>query len=172
MNTKRELMILDWTRKVHQLEYAHCFESIMYSYLNSFLNIGALIIMIIVSFCYQFPEMPKEDYDKLFILWKLEYFVPIFSLIAALFTIITTFVRPGEKAENHRKLGLEYEKIRHEFEKVYTYNLTETSIEFKANQVKERWDNMSTKYVTQYNYNRARKFVKKFDYPEPMSFIK
>lgn len=171
MSKKRDLMILDWTRKVHQLEYAHCFESIMYSNINTILSISTLIITSLVASCYQFPEISKVKYDELFFLWKQEYFVSIFSALAAILTVILTFLRPAEKAEEHRRLGLEYEKIRHEFEKVYTYDLTDSTIEYKANLVKEKWDNMTTKYVTQINYNRARKFVKKFNYPQPMSFI-
>lgn len=170
--TKRELMILDWTRKVHQLEYAHYFESTMYSHLNNILSISVLVITTIVATSFTFPEISKEEFDNLFFLFKQEYFAAIFSAVAAIFTAIITFLRPNEKSEKHRKIGLEYEKIRHEFEKVYTYNLTETSIEFKANKVKERWDTLDTLYVFPLNYKRGKQRVEQYNYPEPMSFLK
>jgi len=130
-----------------------------------------LVITTLVASSYQFPKISVEEYNKLFFIFKQEYFVSIFSTIAALSTAILTFLKPSEKSEEHRKIGLEYEKLRHELEKLFSYNLTESSIEFNANQIKEKWDSLNTKHVTQHNYNKSRKFVKKFGYPPPMSFI-
>lgn len=168
--TKRELMLLDWTRKVHQLEYAHYFESTMYSWIYTILSISIIAITSVIASSYTFPEISTEDYNNLYLIFRQEFFTAIFSAVAALFSAVLTFLRPNEKSEKHRKLGLEYEKIRHEFEKVYTYNFTETSIEFKANKVKDRWDNIDTLYVLPWNYKKAKKKVKDW-YPTPMSFI-
>lgn len=164
-------MVLDWTRKVHQLEYAHCYESIIYAYSHTILSVITLIITTLVASSYQFPQIDKAEYDKLFFLWKQDYFVSIFSTIAAIFTAVITFVRPSEKAEEHRRLGLDYEKIRHDFEKIVTYSYTDWQLEIEADKIKAKWDNLQTKYVTPFNYNRARNKVKNFGYPSPMSFI-
>lgn len=171
--TKTKLMILDWARKVHQLEYAHCFESILYSNLNNTINILTLIFTTLVAATYQFPEISVEKYNQLPTILQQDYFVAIFSSAAAILTVTLTFLRAGEKAEKHRRLGLEYEKIRHDFEKLMTYNLSEISIEIQADQIKQRWDDLDTIYMTRYNYSKAKNKVKDFNkYPEELSFYK
>lgn len=168
---KKRLLILDWTRKVHQLEYAHCYESMFYAKVNNLIGILTLIITSMVAATYQFPGINVKDYQSLPTILKQEYFVATFSMITVIFTAILTLLRPGEKAEKHRVLGLEYEKIRHEFEKILTYDLSDFSTEYRADQNKLRWDSMDTIYVTKYNYTRAKNKVKDFEkYPEELSF--
>lgn len=169
---KKKLMILDWTRKVHQLEYAHCYESMLYSKINNVIGILTLIFTSMVAATYQFPSISIEEYKNLPSILKQDYFVATFSSITVIFTAILTMLRPGEKAEKHRTLGIEYEKIRHEFEKILNYDLSDFSIEYRADQIKLRWDEIDTIYVTKHNYGRAKTKVKKFNkYPEELSFI-
>jgi hypothetical protein len=168
---KKRLMVLDWTRKVHQLEYAHCYESMLYANLNNVIGILTLIITSTVAATYQFPGLSLKDYQNLPAILKQDYFVATFSSITVIFTAILTLLRPGEKAEKHRVLGIEYEKIRHEFEKIQTYDISDFSFEYRADQNKLRWDSLDTIYVTRYNYSRAKKKVKDFKkYPEELSF--
>lgn len=168
---KKKLMILDWARKVHQLEYAHCYESMLYANLNNVIGILTLIITSMVAATYQFPGISVQDYQALPTILKQDYFVATFSSITVIFTAILTLLRPGEKAEKHRTLGIEYEKIRHDFEKILIYDLSDFSIEQKADETKLRWDNMDTIYVTRYNYSRAKEKVKSFKkYPEELGF--
>lgn len=170
MNNKK-LMILDWARKVHQLEYAHCYESILYSNVNNIIGILTLVFTTLVAATYQFPAISEEKFNQLPSILKQDYFVAIFSSISAIFTAILTLLRPGEKAEKHRKLGLEYEKIRHEFEKIMTYDLSEKSFEKRSDNVKRTWDDLDTIYVSRFNYSKGKKKVKSFNkYPEELGF--
>ena len=162
---------MDWARKVHQLEYAHCYESLLYSNINNVIGILTLIITSMVAATYQFPAISAKEYQSLPAILKQDYFVATFSSITVIFTAILTLLRPGEKAEKHRTLGNEYEKIRHEFEKILTYDLSDFSIEHKAEQTKLRWDDINTLYVNRHNYSRAKRKVKDFNkYPEELSF--
>lgn len=161
---KTELMLLDWMRKVHQLEYAHCSQSIYFSTLEKIVGITAFVFATVVAFIYRFPFI---NYP-----WVKEYFLPLMAFIAAILTAYQSFIKPGEKAETHRKLGLEYEKIRHEFESLFISAPQDSDISTKIKIVKEKWDSLNTLYVKPKYYDAAKKKVKSFNkYPKELNFI-
>lgn len=157
-------MLLDWMRKVHQLEYAHCFQSISYSKLERRIGTWAFFLSTIVAFTYRFPFIEQP--------WLKEYILPLILFIVAILTGYQSFIRPGEKAEKHRELGIEYERIRHQIETILNTKINSPILDYSINSVKERWDSMKTMYVKENHYNDAKKKVISFNkYPEELSFL-
>ncbi len=164
MNQK-ELMLLDWMRKIHQLEYAHCYQSLYFSFVEKTIGISAFVLSTAVAFTYRFPFINCPTVK--------EYVLPFILFVVAILTGYQSFIKPGEKAETHRKLGIEYEKIRHEIETILTGKLNDPNLDSFITTVKSRWDAMNTLYVNQRHYDNAKAKVKSFNkYPKELEFIK
>ncbi|MCH7415296.1 SLATT domain-containing protein [Belliella sp. R4-6] len=162
--SKKELMLLDWMRKVHQLEYAHCFQSVSFSKTERRTGIWAFILSTVVAFTYRFPFV---DYPCV-----KEYILPFILFIVAILTGYQSFIRPGEKAEKHRELGIEYERIRHQIETILTIFMAHPELDDHIQTVKNRWDSMKTQYVKENHYNDAKKKVISFNkYPKELDFL-
>lgn len=163
---KSELLLLDWMRKIHQLEYAHCYQSLMYTKMEKLIGISSFILTTIVAFTYRFPFI---NYP-----WVKEYILPLIAFIVAILAGYQAFIRPGEKSETHRKLGLEYEKIRHEIEPLFLLaaDTQHPELGTKTKEVKSRWDSLNTLYVKECYYKMAKDKVKSFNkYPKELDFI-
>lgn len=161
---KKELMVLDWMRKIHQLEYAHCFQSLSYSKIERGLGILAFVLSTTVAFTYRFPFINHP--------WIKEYMLPFILFIVAILTGYQSFIRPGEKAEKHRELGIEYERIRHEIEVVLTTLANTPELDDHIDSVKNKWDSVKTMYVNNRHYNNAKKKVESFKkYPKELNFL-
>jgi hypothetical protein len=161
---KKELLLLDWMRKVHQLEYAHCFQSISYSKIERRTGIWAFILSTVVAFTYRFPFIEQP--------WVKEYVLPLILFAVAILTGYQSFIRPGEKAEKHRELGIEYERIRHQIETILTTLMSHPELDDHINSVKTRWDSLKTMYVKESHYDDAKKKVKSFNkYPKELDFL-
>ena len=100
MDDKLRRMLLDWMRKIHQLEYAHCYQSIFWATLEKRIGISAFIVSTVVAFSYRFP--------KLEIPWVQDYFLPFILLIVAVLTGIQTFLKPSAVSYTHLTLPTIY----------------------------------------------------------------
>ena len=68
---KKKTMLLDWMRKVHLLEYAHCYQSRYYTRIERYIGISAFVLSTLVAFAYKFPEIENEFFNNyLFFLKK------------------------------------------------------------------------------------------------------
>lgn len=63
---EKNKMLLDWMRKIHQLEYAHCYQSIFFSNLEKKIGIYAFLISTFIAFSYRFPDIQNECFNKYF----------------------------------------------------------------------------------------------------------
>ncbi|ADB36127.1 SLATT domain-containing protein [Spirosoma linguale] len=163
---KSELLLLDWMRKIHQLEYAHCYQSLFYTNLEKRIGLSSFILTTTVAFTYRFPFI---NYP-----WLKEYILPLLAFIVAILTGYQTFIKPGEKSETHRKLGLEYEKIRHDIEPLYLLasDPQNPELEIRTKEIKSKWDSLNTLYVNEFYYKKAKEKVKSFNkYPKELDFI-
>lgn len=163
---KNELMLLDWMRKIHQLEYAHCFQSLAYSRIEKRIGIWAFILSTVVAFTYRFPFISYPGVK--------EYLLTTITFVVALLTAYQSFIKPGEKAETHRKLGLEYEKLRHDLEPLFILasHAQDSQIEDSRNKIKSKWDGLNTLYVNEKYYTKAKEKVSSFKkYPREIDFI-
>ncbi|PKA99229.1 hypothetical protein B0O79_2933 [Flavobacteriaceae bacterium MAR_2009_75] len=161
MNLEETSLILDWRRKIHQMEYANRYQSMYWSYLNLSLGLSAFFLSLFIAFSFKFPEVSIEEYDKLCWICKHENFVALGSLIVALFTGLNTFLKPNERAEKHRAKSDSYERLRREFERYAIKEFKSKSDSEEAlNDLQNKYDNMDILNIFEFFYNKARKKVK------------
>lgn len=164
MDENLRRMLLDWMRKIHQLEYAHCYQSIFWSTFEKWIGITAFIISTIVAFSYRFP--------KLEIPWVQDYLLPFVLLIVAILTGLQTFLKPSEKAENHKRIGFNYEKMRHSIELILNTNMTDENRTQEIEIIKNEWADLKSVYVSNRKFKKGKKTVKDLKkYPEELSFL-
>lgn len=164
MDENLRRMLLDWMRKIHQLEYAHCYQSIFWSTFEKWIGITAFIISTIVAFSYRFP--------KLEIPWVQDYLLPFVLLFVAILTGLQTFLKPSEKAENHKRIGFNYEKMRHSIELILNTNMTEENRTREIEIIKNEWADLKSVYVSNRKFKKGKKTVKDLKkYPEELSFL-
>lgn len=172
MTEERKKMILDWMRKVHQLEYAHRYQSINYVKVERWLGISAFVITTIVAFSYRFPKVEPETFQKLPFIIKQEFFVPFASFLAAVLTGLITFLRPNERSETHKKTGSNYEKLRHRIELLITSQLGDTEVDKELSEIKKEWDNLDSINVSERFFLKGKDKVKSFNkYPKELDFL-
>ena len=172
MTDKQYKMVLDWMRKIHQLEYAHRFESIFFAKTEKWIGISAFVITTLVAFSYRFPNVEPDVYDSLPFFLKHNYFVPIAATIAAILTGLMTFLKPSEKSETHKKTGSSYEKLRHRIELILTTEHTEKEITKKLDNIKGEWESLDAINVSNRYFLKGKMKVKSFNkYPKELDFL-
>jgi len=173
MTDKQQNMMLDWMRKIHQLEYAHRYESLHYSKLERIVGISAFVLTTLVAFSYRFPSVEPDIFDSLPFFLKHNFFVPIGSAIAAILTGILTFLKPSERSETHKKTGSNYEKLRHRIELIITSSeLHEKEFTKKMASIKEDWDDLDAINVSNRHFIQGKNKVNSFKkYPKELSFL-
>lgn len=164
MDDKLRRMLLDWMRKIHQLEYAHCYQSIYWSVYEKWVGISAFVISTLVAFSYRFPILE--------IFWIQDYLLPIALLLVAILTGLHTFLKPSEKAENHKRIGFNYEKLRHSIELILNTKMSEEDLNREIKIIKNEWDDLKSVYVSKRKFNEGKSTVKNLKkYPEELSFL-
>jgi hypothetical protein len=172
MNEKLHKMILDWMRKIHQLEYAHRYQSLYFSKLEKWISISAFVITTVVAFSFRFPSVEPSFYNKLPFILQHSYFVPFATAIAAILTGLLTFLKPSEKSETHKKTGSSYEKLRHRIELIITTNYTEKELTSKLDLIKQEWESLDAINVSNKYFSEGKKKVTSFNkYPKELDFL-
>ncbi len=172
MTDEKRKMILDWMRKIHQLEYAHIYQSIELSKWEKRIGISAFVLTTLIACSYRFPGLEPTTFKKLPFLLKHEFAIPLLTTIAAILTGLQTFLKPGEKSEAHRKSGNNLEKLRHRIEPVLTGNLMEYELNQKIESIRKEWENMEYLNVSPDNFDKGKKRVKELNkYPEELGFL-
>jgi len=172
MTEERKKMILDWMRKVHQLEYAHRYQSINYVKIERCLGISAFVITTLIAFSYRFPKVGPETFQRLPFVVKHEFFVPFTSFLAAVLTGLITFLRPNERSETHKKTGSNYEKLRHRIELLITSQLGDSDVDKELNEIKKEWDSLDAINVADRFFVKGKEKVKSFNkYPKELDFL-
>ncbi|WP_282112676.1 SLATT domain-containing protein [Maribacter stanieri] len=173
LGTGQRLMILDWMRKVHQLEYAHRYESIKWSNRHLWIGYPAFIISLLIAFSFRFPwETIINDYGTH---WYTNhsFYIAFFTSIVALLTGYQTFVRPNEKAVTHKNTGQHHEKIRHQLEYILTSELDKKTRNKKLEAIRKEWESIDSINVSYDNFKEGKNMVLSFKkYPEELGFIK
>jgi hypothetical protein len=172
MSEKQRKMILDWMRKIHQLEYAHRFESLYWSNKEKWVGISAFVITTLIAFSYRFPTLENKAYEALPFFLKHSFFVPLASTIVAILTGLQTFQKPSEKSEIHKKTGSNYEKLRHRIELILTTEYSEKELNKKIEGIKEEWENLDAINVNKKYFDEGKKKVTSFKkYPKELGFL-
>ena len=171
MTVKQKKMILDWMRKIHQLEYAHRYESVMWANWETWIGLSAFIISIIIAFSYGFPALNNNNNNVPFY-FKLNFLIPFLSLIVALLTGMQTFLKPNEQSETHKKTAAHYEKLRHRIELILTTDHSEQELTAKLENLKEDWESLDSINVSSRNFDRGKQKAKSFNkYPKELDFL-
>ncbi|WP_298363638.1 SLATT domain-containing protein [uncultured Lutibacter sp.] len=172
MNKDQRKMLLDWMRKVHQLEYAHRFESIKWVKVHRWIGYGAFVLSTIIAFSFRFPEVEVETYKKLPFFLKQNFFIAFSSTIVALLTGLQTFLKPNEKAEQHKNTGSNYERLRHRIEFILTTKFSVTETKSRIELVKEEWENLDAINTSDKNFKKGKNKIKSFGkYPKELDFL-
>ena len=165
-------MLLDWMRKVHQLEYAHRYQSLYWSQWHRPLEIAVMVLATMVAFSYQLPKVDEKALQNLPLLLRHGYFVPVASTFVAVLTGLITLLQPHLKADYHRKIGTDYERLRHEIESIYTSNHRQEDLPRFVEPWKRQWDNLGAPNVSSRCFERGKRRVKELSkYPEELGFL-
>lgn len=171
MNEKQKLMLLDWMRKIHQMEYAHRYESLKWNNWHSYLGVPSFLIATGIALTYKLPKVDEKTFESLPFLIRQEFFVAFSAITVAILTGLQTFLKPNERAEKHKSSSTNYEKLRHKIETLI--NSSDLSdIESKIADVKSDWDSIDALNVSPTNFAKGKERVSSFKrYPEELSFI-
>jgi len=172
MNEQQKNMLLDWMRKVHQLEYAHRYESLFWGKVHFWVGLSAFALSLLIAFSFRFPSVETEEYEKLFWIFKHSNFVAIGSTIVALLAGYQTFTKPSEKSELHKTTGSNYEKLRHNIEMVLTAEYNEREFKKNLKSIKLEWDSLDAINVASRYFKQGKEMAKSFNkYPEELGFL-
>lgn len=172
MEDTQKKMILDWMRKIHQLEYAHRYESLYWSNKSEILGISAFFITTIIASSYVFPPIGLKLYNCLPFFFEQSFFIPIASAIVAVITGLQTFQKPSEKSEIHKKTGSNYEKLRHRIEIILTTDYSKKELKKKLENIKEEWESLDSINVSKEYFDEGKIKVTSFNkYPKELDFL-
>ena len=172
MTDEQRKMILDWMRKIHQLEYAHRFESLKWSRRNKILGISAFIISIIITFSYRFREFGLRSNDDTPFYLDLNFYVAILAFTVAVITGYQTFTKPNEKSQVHKNTGSNYEKLRHRIELILTMNYPQWEFQKRTEAIKEEWESLDAINVSPKYFTQGKEKVKSFNkYYKELDFL-
>lgn len=172
MTEEQKNMLLDWMRKVHQLEYAHRYESLFWSNVHFWVGLSAFGLSLFIAFSFRFPSVDSETFENLIWIGRHSNFVAIGSTLVALLAGYQTFTKPSEKSELHRITGSNYEKLRHNIEMVITSGCSGREYNKKLKQIKLEWDSLDAINVGPRYFNRGKEMAKSFKkYPEELGFL-
>jgi hypothetical protein len=158
---KRRLLILDWTRKIHTLEYAHRYASVTKDRLNLLLGVPAVIISSSIGAQVSAPWHNQQ---------AAQFVVAIGATVVAIMVGLLTFFKPSEVAEKHRSASAAYEDLRHRLEFLLTFDETDDDeIRKRIEQFKAEWDRFQTPNVPDKMWRRAKTRVSELGtYPESL----
>jgi hypothetical protein len=165
ISEQQKKLILDWTRKIHTLEYAHRYESLSKDSLNLWLGLPSIIIASLLGAIssLSLPECPSFKTFLVFI-------GCIGACAVAVMAGLQTFLKPSELAEKHRFCSTIYEDLRHRLELLLlSDNFDSSQLTEKLNQLKAEWDRLHTPNVSASNWTKAKQQVTSLKtYPESL----
>jgi hypothetical protein len=168
MNEDQRLVLLDWARKIHQLEYAHRFESKKWSNVHNGLGIPAFLLASSIALTYKIPKLDSETFSSLPFIFKQEFYIAFCAIVIAILTGLQTFLKPNEKSEIHKSSSNNYEKLRHKLEAlIVTTNFV--NLESRIDNFKDDWSAIDALNVSNKNFNKGKALAKN-KYPDELSF--
>jgi hypothetical protein len=172
MSEQQRKMLLDWMRKIHQLEYAHRYESLKWNSQHRWIGISAFVLSILIAFSFRFPKVEPNTYEQLPFFIHQDFFVAFFSMAVAILTGLQTFLKPNEKTELHKTTGSNYEKLRHRIEVILTIGLPDLELKNRIELVKNEWEGLDAINVSKQNFNKGKERVKSLGkYPKELDFL-
>ena len=165
MKSSQKLLILDWLRKVHKLEWAHRFESQKWKKTNFILGITSLVLASIVSMV---PNLPGVESDLVKII------VPIVSGVVAIISGLQTFLKPSEISEKFRTKSDELEALRHHIEEMLEFsdeNESQEDRNQKLETIRTKWSKIGSLNASDKNFQKAGHRIDALNrYPKHLTF--
>jgi hypothetical protein len=166
---QQKLLILDWARKVHTLEYAHRYESKDNESRNGSLGNAATIISAIVAGIVGLSIPDSSEWKTVGTALSV-----VGSIVVAIITGIQTNTKPSEVAEKHRYSSSSYEELRHRIELLYVNHLiTSDSVMTELPIIERDFEKLrqNTPNVSDENFIKGKKTVTGLGtYPPAMRF--
>jgi hypothetical protein len=155
VSNQQKKLLLDWTRKIHTLEYAHRYESLSKEDLNLYLGIPSIVIASIIGAITSL-SLPKYPSIEVFI----DFMTGLGACAVAVLTGLQTFLKPSELAEKHRFCSTIYEDLRHRLELLLMSDSTDVArLDESLNQLKAEWDRLHTPNVSSNSWTKAKQQV-------------
>ena len=163
MNDTQKKMLLDWMRKIHQLEYAHRFESMNWNKWNYYFGVPSIIIAAIVGAISGICDIDTTLKNVV---------ISIAGVIVAVLTGLQTFLKPQEQSEKHKLSSTTYEKLRHKLEYLMQFETDPNKIMVEAEKIRNDWQSVESLNVSDSNFLAAKKKVNGFNkYPDELGFL-
>ncbi|GAB3843713.1 hypothetical protein GCM10028822_00180 [Hymenobacter terrigena] len=166
---QQKLLVMDWARKVHTLEYAHRYESKDNESRNGFWGNTATIISAVVAGIVGLSIADNSE-------WKTVStgISVVGSMLVARITGIQTNTKPSEAAEKHRYSSSSYEELRHRIEQLLVNHVVTADYVMSQLPILERdFEKLrqNTPNVTDENFKKGKDTVTKLGtYPPAMRF--
>jgi hypothetical protein len=135
-------MVLDWMRKIHQLEYAQRYESLQWSLREKWIGISAFGLSTLIAFSYQFPNADPATYQHLPFYFRHGFLVAFSSTVVAILTGVQIFLKPSEKADIHKNAGRNYEKLRHRIVLILSTDYPEAELKKRIDAIRLEWEDL------------------------------
>lgn len=152
-------LVLDWTRKLHTLEYAHRYASVSRERQNLFLGVPAVVLSGVIGAQVSTPWQADP---------RVQSGIAIAATLVAVLVGLQTFFKPTEIAEKHRSASATYEDFRHRLELLLVFESTASAdLAKKLEQLKAEWDRLETPNVSKGAWKSAKARVAEVGtYPE------
>ena len=102
-------LIESWRRRAHRMQLAHYETARTFDSSHLWLGLPAIVFSTVVGTTV-FASLSK-DTDV-----RLQIFVGLLSVVAALLTALQTFLKYSEKSEKHRVAGAKFSNLKHRIE--------------------------------------------------------
>lgn len=155
VSEQQKKLILDWTRKIHTLEYAHRYESLSKDSLNLWLGVPSIVMASLIG-AFASLSIPESPWLKTILL----FISSVGACAVAVLTGLQTFLKPSELSEKHRFCSTIYEDLRHRLELLLlSDNSDSAELTNKLSQLKSEWDRLHTPNVSPANWTKAKQQV-------------
>lgn len=172
MNEARRKMILDWMRKIHQLEYAHRYDSLKWASTHKWMGLCAFGLSLMIAFSFRFPEVEVEFNGLLKAVFAHSFLVALASTVVAILTGLQTFLKPNEKAELHKNTGSNYERLRHRIEVLLTTEFTERELKKRIESIRQEWVSLDAINVSPKSFAQGKERAMSFNkYHKELDFL-
>jgi hypothetical protein len=155
-------MILDWMRKIHQLEFGHRYESLKWNKVHFILGISASVLSLIIAFSFRFPSLTTVDFNNLPFFFKHDFLVALASTIVAILAGLQTFLKANSRATIHKNSASSYEALRHELEQILTYSGTLSATKSKLSQIRKQWNSLDSINISKKNFKKGKRQVQSY----------
>lgn len=133
---KSQELLQEWKIRLNKAQIGHYISSERYARWHNWLGIPLVILTTIVGTS-SVVEIWLGNQQNLSLM------LAVFSFLSALLASLQTFIRPGEKAENHRSKAARYGTLRRDIERFLISDHDDVEFGNFLNKLQMQWDNIA-----------------------------